>query len=137
MQYSCNHHVNVRTEEHIRKDDRVYVAGYLSSKNQFLDNGQIRHILTIKGHHIQLKERNETTAAENDINQIKILAQICAEIRHTDKYSLFTVMATHTPRYFLFDYGVPRIYSDGMKAPIWPMPTAHLVEYLFVFVSFC
>lgn len=97
--FSCNHHVNVRTEDHIRSNDRVYVSGHLSSKNLSLDDGRIRHALTIKGTHFQLKDKNESTAAENDINQIKIMAQICAEIRHTDQYSLFTLMTTHAPRY--------------------------------------
>lgn len=77
---------------------RIYVFGSLSSKPFSLDDGRLRQRLTIKSKYIRLRGHERNTESK-DLNNVKILAKITSEIRHADKYTLFTLGSSHTPKY--------------------------------------
>lgn len=78
--------------------ERVYVFGSLSSKPFSLDDGRLRQHVTIKAKYIRLRGHEKDLDTARDQNNIKILAKICSEIRHTENYSLFTLVTTHKPK---------------------------------------
>lgn len=96
---SCNHHVNITSDELISSGQRIYIFGSMSSKPFSLDDGRLRQKVTIKSKYVRLRghERNEDII--NDQNNVKILAKITSNFRHTDNYSLFTLESNHIPKY--------------------------------------
>lgn len=82
--------------------NRIYVFGHLSSKPFTLDDGRLRHNLVIKAKYMRLRghERNvETVENVEDQNNVKMLAKISGDIRHEKTHSLFTLAASHSPKY--------------------------------------
>lgn len=77
--------------------ERIYVFGSLSSKPFTLDDGRLRQKLTIKSKYIRFRG-HERRVQTKDENNVKILAKITSDIRHTDKYSLFTLASIHSPK---------------------------------------
>lgn len=82
----------MRTDINLQANNRVYVAGCLSSKNKFLDNRQIIQAFTIKARVLELKDATEV---EPDINRTKITGEICSQLKHTDKFSIFTMKCSY------------------------------------------
>lgn len=83
---------------------RIYVFGNLSSKPFLLDDGRLRQKLTVKSKYVRLRghERSHDNATTSkDQNNVKMVAQISSDIRNTEKYSLFTLASTHSPKYML------------------------------------
>lgn len=103
---SCNHIINVRTDTLIKAKDRVYIAGVLASKTKFLDDRQIIQSFTIKVKRFQLRDGTEV---ESDINRTKLIGPICSKIKHTDKYSIFTMKFTHTARLVNFEANILKL----------------------------
>lgn len=79
--------------------DRIYVFGHLSSKPIPLDDGRLRQKLTIKSKYIRLRGHERNTENSKDMNNVQMQAKITSDIHHTDKYSLFTLVISHTPTY--------------------------------------
>lgn len=93
--FSCNHQVNVKTEDPLSAGVRVYVFGNLSTRPFKLDDGRVRQRVIVKSKYFRLRGH----ADNNDHNSVVLLATICSEIRHTEKYTLFTLLSTHIPKY--------------------------------------
>lgn len=90
--------VKVRTDERLPVGERIYVFGFLGSKQFSLDDGRLRQKLTIKSNYIRLRG-HEHSVQSKDVNNVKISAQITSNIRTTDKYSLFTLALMHSLKY--------------------------------------
>lgn len=95
--FSSNHHVNAKIDEPMTIGDRIYVFGHLSSKPFSLDDGRLRQKLTIKSKYIRLRGHERHTDKSKDVNNVQMLAKITSNVHHTDKYSLFTLVLSHTP----------------------------------------
>lgn len=77
---------------------RIYVFGNLSSKPFSLDDGRLRQRLIIKSKYVRLRGY-EKGSDNRDLNNVKMMARICSDIKHTDAYTLFTLEASHNPKY--------------------------------------
>lgn len=95
---SFNHLVNIRTDELLPIGARIYVFGNLSSKPFPLDDGRLRQKLIIKSKYIRFRGHDRHLQTKDE-NNVKILAKITSDVRHTDKYTLFTLASTHNPKY--------------------------------------
>lgn len=95
--FSCNHHVNVRCEDTFKAGERVYIFGSLSARQFSLDDGKLRQKLVVKAKYFRQRGHTQNSD-EEDVNNIKISAKIKSDIRHTDKYSLFTLISSHIPK---------------------------------------
>lgn len=91
--------MNAITDEPMAAGERIYVFGNLSSKQFSLDDGRLRNRLTVKSRYIRLRghERNVDNRS-SDQNNVKIMAKVTSDMHHTDKYTLFTLASTHTPK---------------------------------------
>lgn len=96
--FSSNHLVNIRTEVPLPMGQRIYVFGNLSSKPFSLDDGRLRQKLIVKSKYMRLRGQDQSLHTK-DQNSIKMLAKISSDIRHTEKYCLFTLTSTHSPKY--------------------------------------
>lgn len=79
--------------------ERIYIFGNLSSKPFSLDDGRLRQKLIIKSKYSRMRGHERNVENIKDQNNVKILAKITSDIRHTDKHSLFTLSSNHTPKY--------------------------------------
>lgn len=77
---------------------RIYVDGIVRSRPFTLDDGRSRQRLIIKSTCVQLRQP-EHNADDKDVNNVKMIAKICSEIRHTYHYTVFTLEANYTPKY--------------------------------------
>lgn len=88
----------MRTEEPLAIGERIYVFGVLRSKPFSLDDGRLRHKFVIKSKYMRLRG-HERSVQVKDENHVEILAKITSDIRHTDKYSLFTLASKYKTQY--------------------------------------
>lgn len=112
---SCNHHVNAVSDEPMSQGNRVYVFGSLSSKPFSLDDGRLRYSLIIKSKYLRLRSHEHNMQSKTkDVNNVKILAKISTDIHHTNDHTLFTLVSSHTPKYwtYLFPLAFLYIYSN-------------------------
>lgn len=96
--FSFNHHVNIKTDTVVSSGDRVYVFGSMNSKPFSLDDGRLRQQVTIKAKYIRIRGNERNMDVRDDQNNIQMLAKLCSDIRTTDKYALFTLSTTHSPK---------------------------------------
>lgn len=90
----------MRTEEPLAIGERIYIFGVLSSKSFSLDDGRLRQKFIIKSKYIRVRGHDRSVEAKDE-NHVEILAKITSDIRHTDKYSLFTLASTHRTKYVM------------------------------------
>lgn len=84
----------MRTDEPLSIGERIYVFGVLSAKPFLLDDGRLRQKFIIKSKYIRLRG-HERGVQVKDENNVQIQAKITSDIRHTDRYSLFTLASMH------------------------------------------
>lgn len=77
---------------------RIQIDGIIRSKQFFLDDGRPRQRLIIKSNNVRLQKTDRNTD-HRDVNNVKMIARICSEIRHTLYYSQFILEANHVVKY--------------------------------------
>lgn len=93
--------MNIKSDEPkcMSAGERIYIFGNISSKPFSLEDGRLRQSLTIKSKYARLRINDRNVPNIKDINNVQIVAKIVSEIRHTNKYALFTLASTHIPKY--------------------------------------
>lgn len=83
---------------------RFDVRGTLSSKPFATSNGSLQHNLIVKAGTIR------EYAGDKDMNNIKVLAKISSDMRHTDKFTTFILETNRVVKYVITTFTV---YTPG------------------------